>query len=581
MASQIDKLRVILAGLEIDTEDLPGYIVPFIFGLIGFEIAAYYLPITKTIPEWLLHLGLVALSGIVALIAYEAGSFWDEAFFDPRYRPETDSAPGGMWLDRSGNPLFIFPNAQNLEKARAEAMQKLKVQSSEGLYRAAKRNVEAGLRWKDVKKPLARSKMARSLIWPSFALMLLFLLLWGGRRKSSVELLAALSMLAIAFLSLMVYVRQRVEHMVRLYQSVASDDTSSAETAGATVMGTGGPVKELKRFQQEVRDAVELLGFAIESGRNVSDSIVERIKKAENFLNASNWPEDAQRSEFEKTYRDLAMFMKPVTIATLRATTDPDVKGFFNRLTFRTNSPAKRYSKKFWLLVILCTILIIVGQAAAIAYPEDKPLPDSKWRWFIYSFRSLRPFLYGWLGALVYLLRSAHEYLADSSFDPKRVPEYYNRMLLGFISGGVVLMFGSFTGKEAAASFIVGYNTDYLFQALERVANAIFPKDKGDQVAKPGIGSVVIDASSKVVAPGKSGNAAVTLNVPALAGGVGVTLATNDPLTIPPSLTISEGKTSAQFTFSVAPTAAEGTAVITATAPDGSSASSSVQIKNP
>lgn len=344
------------------------------------------------------------------------------------------------------------------------------------------------------------------------------------------------------------------------------------------------PVRELHKFQSDVREATELLNFAIKDGRNVVDSIIERITKAENYLNTTQWPTDDQRTEFEKAYRDLAMFMKPVTIATLRATTDPTktsdsvVRGLLDSVTLRTISAARRYSKKFWFFIVICASAIITQKVL-----QDASAKSTMPQW-VTTLKSillnLSPFLYGWLGALVYLLRSAHVYIADSTFDEKRVPEYYNRMLLGFVGGGAVLIFGDFSDREAAASFIVGYNTDYLFQTLERVASAIFPKDKGDQVAKPGIGSVAIDSSSKEVAPGKSGNAAVTLNAPAPAGGVAVTLASDDFIKIPPSLTISDGKTSAQFTFAVTADAHEGAAVITATAPDGSSASGSVQIKN-
>jgi len=359
---------------------------------------------------------------------------------------------------------------------------------------------------------------------------------------------------------------------------------------------------ELQRFQSDVREAIELLDFAIKDGRNVPDSIIERTTKAENYLAATQWPSDDQRTEFEKAYRDLAMFMKPVTIATLRATTDPPIKsGSFGKrlldhVTLRTNSAARKYSKKFWLFIIICASAIITQQALQTAYPDPAqnsttqpsattPTPSVPPLIKILKpiLLHLTPFLYGWLGALVFLLRSAHVYIADNTFDEKRVPEYYNRMLLGFVGGGAVMLFTNSLsdpqGKAKAASFIVGYNTDYLFQTLERVASAIFPKDKGDQVAKPGIGSVAIESSSKEIAPGKSGNAAVTLNVPAPAGGVAVTLASDDAIKTPPSLTISDGKTSAQFTFTVTTDAKEGAAVITATAPDGSSASGSVQVK--
>src|SRR2546423_2068760 len=156
-------------------------------------------------------------------------------------------------------------------------------------------------------------------------------------------------------------------------------DNEPKVTTTTTSAGSVTVVKELPRFQQEVRDAVELMDFAVESGRNVSDSIIERIEKAENYLNSSQWPTDDQRGDFEKAYRDLAMFMKPITINTLRATTEyPDTSNsgwrrLFNRMTFRTTSAAKRYSKTFWVLVIVCLAVIVTTEGLKRAFADPDP----------------------------------------------------------------------------------------------------------------------------------------------------------------------------------------------------------------
>ena len=57
---------------------------------------------------------------------------------------------------------------------------------------------------------------------------------------------------------------------------------------------------------------------------------------------------------------------------------------------------------------------------------------------------------------------------ASPASNPGQAPTYYNRMLPGLVSGGVVLLFvkpediaKSGVGLNAV-SFLVGYNTDYL-----------------------------------------------------------------------------------------------------------------------
>jgi fluoride ion exporter CrcB/FEX len=95
------------------------------------------------------------------------------------------------------------------------------------------------------------------------------------------------------------------------------------------------------------------------------------------------------------------------------------------------------------------------------------------------------PFAYGALGATAALLRTLHTYIYDRSFDRRRKPEYFNRLLLGTIAGGVVAMFvaadqnlESLAAKVSAGAlgFLAGYSTDSLFSTIERILSALLPK---------------------------------------------------------------------------------------------------------
>ena len=105
------------------------------------------------------------------------------------------------------------------------------------------------------------------------------------------------------------------------------------------------------------------------------------------------------------------------------------------------------------------------------------------------------PFTYGGIGACAFLLRSCHQYIIKRQFSTAYIPEYYNRILLGMISGGSVTMFASelTTDKgtaihlsSAALGFLAGYNTDFLFSAIERIIQAILPKVGLESVQKAG-----------------------------------------------------------------------------------------------
>jgi len=350
----------------------------------------------------------------------------------------------------------------------------------------------------------------------------------------------------------------------------------------------GGIESRTGRFNREIRDAVDLMEYAIQSGRALDDKIIEKIKKAESWLQQSvEWPPDSDRAEFEKTYRDLAMFMKPVTIGTLRATQDGyqgASRSWFTRTIFAPrSSDSKLFSRKLWSWVVLTSILIVLFQTLSTAYGVDEETNGSQWMLLIIFGRPLVPFLYGLLGALTYLLRSAHSYITDRTFDLSRAPEYYNRMLLGFTSGGIVLLFvdpKSFGITDSAIAFIVGYNTDYLFDMIERLANGIFPKvnltvTPKDAASKPGIAKVQV--AIKELEPGARGNGTVVLTTPAPSEGVVVALSADHAVTVPQTVTVQSGSTSAQFTIGVPSDGVEGPVSITASA-NGTSASDSIQI---
>jgi hypothetical protein len=266
---------------------------------------------------------------------------------------------------------------------------------------------------------------------------------------------------------------------------------------------------------QQVTDALLLLDYAVGSGAKTADGLPipqDSVSHIETMAAKLGLLEDGTAAggrhdvasddwvAFELGYYDLATALSPVTAETLRNT---QVRPRGQRTwcdVFCGASPAIRFTRQLWAwsigfmaFIILSTwylyVMAVVGDTRT--YLTSRVILEL-----------LTPWAYGGLGACVYLLRSAHIYIAARSFDVHRKPEYYNRILLGVMAGGAILLFvDHLTNDEgqivqlssAALGFLAGYNTDFLFKAIERVTAAILPKVGIDTVQKAGPATTPVD----------------------------------------------------------------------------------------
>jgi hypothetical protein len=270
-------------------------------------------------------------------------------------------------------------------------------------------------------------------------------------------------------------------------------------------MGDSG-VLVTEQIRNEVRDALELADFVVKTGARTADghtlspNILKIIKVTAGNIRlfepagdpvhilASEW------TRFELAYYALVEFTSPVTVETLRNTRNTGHFEFWNA------SLAQQFTWLLWFITIVFAVIVIV--CGIIATGADTATKDWK-EWgptarFLNNYVPIIvPWVYGGLGACAYLLRTAHTLIAERSFDVRRKPEYLNRILLGAVSGGaIVLLFNSGSDDDtvkisaAALGFIAGYSNDLLFSAVERIVAAILPKVgldtlKKDQVAAP------------------------------------------------------------------------------------------------
>ena len=271
-------------------------------------------------------------------------------------------------------------------------------------------------------------------------------------------------------------------------------------------------------FADEVTAAKQLLDFAIEggftpdNGRMLDPIWVSTIKKAEDAIATGGSLEAEARTNFELAYRQLALWTSPVTVTTLRATSDLHGRRAFPFALNKSRSEAIIWSRKMmFITVMLMTVALIGTVLDGLLDTTCNGIATLSWEQWVYrTLRAAQPFTYGAIGACVYLLKTLHAFIYQRSFDPARVPEYYDRILLGAVSGGMIVLFvaqtagdGSQLGNThvihfsaAALGFIAGYNTDFLFSAIERMVAAVLPRvgiDSMQRATTPIAGTLSLD----------------------------------------------------------------------------------------
>jgi hypothetical protein len=248
---------------------------------------------------------------------------------------------------------------------------------------------------------------------------------------------------------------------------------------------------------RQVGDALMMLDYAIGSGVKTADGhpipqdIVNAIESTADKLglldgksgggstasiSASDW------AAFDFAYYDLASALSPVTAETLRNTRGKG-GGWTICRWLCGDSTAVRFTRVLWL-VTTCFTTFVLGSNWYLNVMAANTNTDM----YLVSrtiLELLTPWAYGGLGACVYLLRSAHTYIYKRTFDVRRKPEYFNRILLGTIAGGAIILFANNVAGDdgtviqlgsAALGFLAGYNTDLLFNAMERISTALLPK---------------------------------------------------------------------------------------------------------
>jgi hypothetical protein len=267
----------------------------------------------------------------------------------------------------------------------------------------------------------------------------------------------------------------------------------------ATISAPTGAIPPTARAHtQLVIDAQILLDYAIEAGvksadgQTISQDVVAKIETTACKLGLGDAKHDAATAKaptaddwaaFDFAYYDLATFISPVTAETLRNTAGEGGPWTWYKFICG-NSPALRFTRVLWAFTLVFAIFVVYSQwrLQVWAAADTDPNTHLKSRTLL---ELMTPWAYGGLGSCIYLLRSAHSYIWQRTFDIRRKPEYLNRILLGTMAGGAIILFvNNIAGDDgtviqlssAALGFLAGYSTDFLFNTIERIIAAILPK---------------------------------------------------------------------------------------------------------
>jgi hypothetical protein len=223
------------------------------------------------------------------------------------------------------------------------------------------------------------------------------------------------------------------------------------------------------RVDLQMRDALRLSEFAVTSGFKTSDgtpipsemiAVIQTtsaklgfFKEPGRLQEIGQVPDDpaalkgsvsaAEWVEFQLAYYKLSTLMSPVTAQTLvdteSYTRSSHYSSFWTRLGERLlgASPANRFTRRIWLVAI-CFVVFVVS---ADWYAGDAAKNSHQSALLLSLVQIMALYAYGGLGACASLLRSAHTFIYKRTFDIRRQPEYFNRILLGTIAGGTIILF--------------------------------------------------------------------------------------------------------------------------------------------
>jgi len=240
----------------------------------------------------------------------------------------------------------------------------------------------------------------------------------------------------------------------------------------------------------------ELLEFAAESGKLEMPSIATDVKKLKKVLFYTP-PENLSieelcnaEADLEKYYAMLSEWISPVTILTLRTTSDnyPVSHYWWQSIFLGTASVGRIFFRKLLWLGLLLLVLIFLRQYTQITFidqiKQNQLITD--------LLKFIDPFLYGALGALVFIYKDLNRRYIDRTLHPKKLTTNWLRLFMGCLAGGLIVnlltpflanMMHSSNISPVVVGFLAGYSVDFFYKTLDLSIRAIIPSKRQAQIS--------------------------------------------------------------------------------------------------
>jgi len=141
---------------------------------------------------------------------------------------------------------------------------------------------------------------------------------------------------------------------------------------------------------------------------------------------------------------------------------------------------------KFFMATTFIFFVLAVGSLAVSAWFANELPPDDWLRGYgavlLHTLQFFTPFLWGALGAGVYILKRVTDVAADNQFDPDKFQGWLTRLTLGGILGGIITYivdpstFGEVTLSSTAIAFLTGLGAKIVYGGLMRLLQILSEK---------------------------------------------------------------------------------------------------------
>lgn len=272
----------------------------------------------------------------------------------------------------------------------------------------------------------------------------------------------------------------------------------------------------LKRCQDRYTELEELLEFASENGKLDPPELALQIKGLKKVLFYTTpletlnyemlWQTEA---ETEKLYSRMTHLVEPVTIETLRTTSEKYrvQRPWWTAWLLGSNCQGRNiFRQLFWVAVPLVGLIFFRQYINLQVQTQDMQVLET---WMMsYNFMLfLDPFLFGAIGAWIYLYKILNDLYTVRCLHPRKLSTDWLRLFMGALSGGLLvhvlfpdlvgggkfvtqesLLGGNTSGEPihevksalsfsaSAVGFLAGYSVDFFYRTLDRMIRAILPR---------------------------------------------------------------------------------------------------------